>query len=142
MTPLLALALVQAATPNPPSPADWASLPLVHMDRPSTVTPADTVAILRLVQQRPGCRAGIHPMPTPSEAGDPRMRMEGIRIQFIILVAPDGRFLNILAAPGACDAVRNYGRALVNGRMGGRVRPPAGRAPAWYRTSLGFIWEI
>jgi hypothetical protein len=109
------------------------------MTRPSTVSAEDTIGIMRLVQRRPECRVGIGPMPTPAPAGN--VRMEGLRIDFIILVAPDGRFLNILASPGACDAVRNYGRAIVNTRFRGRVRPPSGNSPAWYRTSLGFTWE-
>jgi hypothetical protein len=67
--------------------------------------------------------------------------MVGMDVQLIVLVAPDGRFLNILAAPGPCDAIRNYARALFNRYNRGRVRPPPGPDPAWYRSNIGFSWE-
>jgi hypothetical protein len=78
-------------------------------------------------------------MPRIAEAGF--VQMEGLRVELILRVAPDGRFLNILAAPGPCGAIRNYSRAIVYARYRGRVRPPEGPAPAWYLTSLGFSWE-
>jgi hypothetical protein len=94
---------------------------------------------MRLVQRRPACRAGIGPMPTPAPAGN--VRMEGLNVDFAILVAPNGRILNVLASPGACDAIRDYGRAIVDGRYRGRIQPPTGPSPAWYRMRLGFTWE-
>ena len=139
MTLSLLLAFAQAAASTVVPPSDWSRLPLVHLTRESSVSPNDTVAIMQLVRRQRECRTGIGPMPSPSQA--PGTRMEGLRVEMILLVAPDGRFLDIRAAPGACDRIRNYSRAIVNNRYRGRVRPPAGPAPAWYRTSLGFTWE-
>lgn len=135
---LAAFALAQV-TAVPAPPADWSSLPLIFLTRSSTATYADTAAIEQLVRRHRECRAGVGPMPGPEQA--PGARMEGLRIELIMLVAPDGRFLDIRAAPGACDRVRNYSRAIVNSRLRGRVRTPGGAAPAWYRTSLSFRWE-
>lgn len=138
MAPVLLMLLAQAATlPAPPS--DWSTLPQIYLTSPSTVSTDDTVAIMDLVHRTLGCRAGVRPMPRRAEAGS--VRMEGVRIDLIVLVAPDGRFLNILAAPGACPAIRNYSRTIVNVRYRGRVRPPAGPDPAWYRTALTYSWE-
>ena len=66
--------------------------------------------------------------------------MRGLRVDLAVLVAPDGSFLAIRAAPGACDAIRNYARAIVNGRFRGHVRGPDGPGPAWYGTTLNFAW--
>lgn len=139
MTILLAFALAQAAAAAPPPPADWSALPLAQLDRPNGVTYADTTPVLRLAEQRRECRAGIGPMPNAEQAT--HARMVGLRLDLIVLVAPDGQLGNILAAPGPCDAIRNYARALVNTRYRGKLRPPAGPAPAWYRVRLGFSWE-
>ena len=109
------------------------------MARPGSISPSDTVGTMRLGQRRRGCPAGIGRMRTPAPAGN--VRMEGLDVDFAILVAPDGRILNILASPGACDAVRDYSRAIVHGRYRGRLRAPAGPGPAWYRMRLGFTWE-
>ena len=137
MAPLLLLAVLHATAQ--PAPADWSDLPAVHLNRDSGIGYADTVPVMQLAERRRECRAGIGPMPGPSEAPDVRMR--GLRLELVLLVAPDGRLLNILAAPGPCDAIRNYARALINRNYRGKVRGPEGSSPAWYRTSLGFRWQ-
>lgn len=140
MTFLLAIALAQAGSALPPPPADWDALPSLSLTRQSSVSPNDTFGIMRIVEQRPGCRAGVGPIPVPREAGNVAS-MEGLRVRFAILVAPNGRILNILASRGACEEVRNYSRAIVNARYRGRIRAPGGTTPAWYGMSLGFSWE-
>jgi hypothetical protein len=139
MTVLLAFALAQASATVPPPPADWTTLPLARLDRPGGVTYSDTIPVLRLAEQRRECRAGIGPMASSEQESN--IRMVGLRLDLILLVAPDGQLLNILAAPGPCDAIRNYARALINTRYHGRLRPPTGPAPAWYLVRLGFRWE-
>jgi hypothetical protein len=139
MSVLLALALAQASATAPSPPADWTTLPLVRLDRPSGVTYSDTVPVLQLAEQRRECRVGIGPMPSSEQGSD--IRMVGLRLDLILLVAPDGQLLNILAAPGPCDAIRNYARALINTRYRGKLRPPTGPAAAWYLVRLGFRWE-
>jgi hypothetical protein len=136
MAPLFLAALLLATQP---APADWSGVPLVHLNRDSGIGYADTVPVMQLAERRRECRAGIGPMPGPSEA--PNVRMLGLRLELILLVAPDGRLLNILAAPGPCDAIRNYARALINRNYRGKVRAPEGSSAAWYRTSLGFRWQ-
>jgi hypothetical protein len=134
------LALLQAiSAPAAPAPADWDALPLIYLTRPSEIPLAATQDVRRLARERLSCRASVGPMPGPEQ--DPRVRMRGLQVRIIVLVAPDGRFLDILAAPGPCDAIRNHARALFNRYHRGRVRPPAGPNPAWYRSSLRFRWE-
>ena len=139
MAILFALALAQAAAALPPPPADWSAVPLAHLDRPSGITYNDTIPVMRLAEQRNECHTGIGPAPRSEQA--PNVEMVGLRLDLILQVAPDGRFRNILAAPGPCDAIRSYARALINHYYSGKVRPPAGPAPAWYRVSIGFRWE-
>jgi hypothetical protein len=140
MTLSILLALLQAlSAPAAPAPADWGALPLVYLTRPSEMPPDVTGEIMRLARSRRECRASVGPMPSPTEVGG--ARMVGMEVQLVVLVAPDGRFLNILAAPGPCDAIRNYARALFNRYNRGRVRPPTGPGPAWYRSNIGFSWE-
>jgi len=134
-----ALALVQAAISAPPPPSNWSAVPSAQLTSPSGLTFSDTMPVLQLAEQRHECRVGIGPQPS-SEQGS-SIRMIGLRIDLILLVAPDGRLLNILAAPGPCDAIRNYARALVNRNYQGKVRPPAGPDAAWYRVNIGFRWE-
>lgn len=137
---LLLLALAQAAAlPAPPPFAQWSALPMVHELRETRVSVDDSAAIMRLAERRRECRSSVGPMPTPEQLPH-NERMHGLYLELILLVAPDGRFLQILAAPGPCDAIRNYARAIVNARYRGVVRPPEGPAPAWYRTRLGFSW--
>ncbi len=136
---LFALVLAQADATAVPALAEWSALPTVRLDRPDGITYTDTVPVMRLAERRRECRAGISDMPGPSEAPDVRMR--GLHLDLILRVAPDGRLLSILAAPGPCDAIREYARALIYRAYRGKVRPPGGGAPTWFRTSLGFRWE-
>ncbi|MEA3014889.1 MAG: hypothetical protein QOD42_3434 [Sphingomonadales bacterium] len=139
--PSILLALLQAvAAPAAPAPADWSALPSVYLIRPSEMPPEVTGEIMRLARVRRECRSSVGPMPSPAEVGG--ARMVGMEVPLIVLVAPDGRFPDILAAPGPCDAIRNYARALFNRYNRGRVRPPAGPDPAWYRSPIGFSWEL
>lgn len=140
MTFSILLASLQAiSAPAPPAPADWGALPSIYLTRPSEM-PADvTSEIMRLARDRRDCRASVGPMPSPAEVGG--ARMVGMDVRLIVLVAPDGRFLDIRAAPGPCEAIRNHARALFNRYNRGRVRPPAGPSPAWYRSNIGFSWE-
>lgn len=139
MAVFLALALTQAAAALPPPPADWSTLPPLQLDRLSSVTYADTMPVLRLAEQRRECRAGIGPMPVFEQGSTGRM--VGLRLDLILLIAPDGRLLDILASPGPCDAIRNYARALLNTRYRSKLRAPRGSTAAWHLTSLGFRWE-
>ena len=140
MTASILLALLQAlSVPAAPAPADWGALPLIYQTRPDEMPPEVTDEIMRLARRRLECRASVGPMPAPRQA--PGARMRGLEVTLIVLVAPDGRFLNILAAPGPCDEIRNYARALFNRYYRGRVRAPAGPDPAWYRSKIGFSWE-
>ena len=136
MSILVALTLAQAAALPP---ADWSTLPSVHLTSPSQINYPDTMPVMQMVERRRECRTSAGRMPAPADA--PRTRMRGLRLDLVVLVAPDGRLLNILAAPGPCDAIRNYARALINRDYRGRMRPPEGSSPAWYRTSLGFSWD-
>lgn len=134
------LALLQAlSAPAAPAPADWDALPLIYLTRPSDMPPEVTGEIMQLARGRRSCRASVGPMPSPREVGG--ARMVGMEIRLIVLVAPDGRFLDIRAAPGPCDAIRNRARALFDRYNRGRIRPPAGPDPAWYRSKVGFSWE-
>jgi hypothetical protein len=140
MTLSILLALLQAVSaPAAPAPADWDALPLIHQTRPREIPFAATMEVRRMALERLSCRTGIGPMPGPEQA--PEVRMRGLRIRIIVLIAPDGRFLDVRAAPGPCDAIRNRARALFDRYYRGSVRPPAGPDPAWYRSSLSFRWE-
>jgi hypothetical protein len=138
MLSLLALAQAMVA-PAPPPPADWSTRPLLFLNPGPGMTPADTRAVMALVQRRLACRASVGPMPDPE--GTPYTHMRGMRVDLLLLVAPDGRFLDILAAPGPCDPVRNFTRAAVSQRYRRRARPPEGPDPAWYRASVLYSWE-
>ena len=139
MTSLLLLALAQAAPlPAAPPHAQWSSVPMVREIRETRVSVQDSAAIMQLAERRRECRSSVGPMPSPRQ--HPNERMRGLNLELLLLVAPDGRFLQIIAAPGPCDAIRNYARSIVNARYRGVVRPPEGPAPAWYRTRLGFSW--
>ena len=137
MTSLLLMALAQAAAPPPVSA--WSTVPTVDLIGPSRVAVEDSVAIMRLAEGRPECRRAIGPM--PRQPDQPNRRMYGLPLDLLVLVASDGRFLRILAAPGPCDAIRNYARTIVNVRHRGNVRPPEGPAAAWRRVRLGFSWS-
>jgi hypothetical protein len=140
MTAPILLALLQAlSAPAAPAPAEWDSLPLIYLTRPREIPLAATQNVRRLARERISCRSSVGPMPGPEQA--PEVRMRGLRVRIIVLVAPDGRFLDILTAPGPCDTIRNHARALFDRYHRGRVRPPAGPNPAWYRSSLSFRWE-
>jgi len=112
---------------------------MAHLDRPAGLSFEDTVPVMHLAEQRIGCHVGIGPMPAPP--GQPTVRMQGLSLEMILLVAPDGRLLNVVAARGPCEAIRDYARALIATRYRGKVHPPAGAQPAWYRVRLGFRWE-
>ena len=130
MVSLFLLIALQAATPPvPPPPGEWGSLPFVAVN---TVTVEDSGTIMRLAVQRPECRVGI---------GARSNRMEGLEIDLALLIAPDGRLLETVAATGPCDAIRRQARALVNARYRNGTRRPDGTAPAWYRTRLGISWS-
>ena len=141
MTLSILLALSQAAaSPAAPAPADWSALPLIHITGADDMGGyAATEEVRRLTRTRLACRASVRRMPGPEQA--PNVRMQGMEVSLIVLVAPDGRFLNIVAASGPCDPIRNFARALFNRHNRGRVRPPAGTSPAWYRTTISFRWE-
>ena len=140
MGPIILLALIQAAAqPAPPAPADWSNVPWAHLNGDSGITPGDTGPVMRLAERHPGCGVGVGRM--RREPGMPSSRMRGLRLDLLLLVAPDGRLLDVVAAPGPCSAIRNYARALINTRYRGKVRAPEGPSPAWYRTTLGFSWE-
>lgn len=132
MVPILLLALVQAAAPPAaPPPGEWGGLPLVYLTRDSRIEPHDTLRVMRYAETQTACGRSVRRLPD---------RMRGIHVEIAILVGPDGALRDILTAPGPCDAVRTYARNLIARRYRGRVRPPAGNAPAWYRSSLGFSW--
>ena len=129
-----------AALPAAPPFEQWSSLPMVHELRETRVSVQDSAAIMQIAERRRECRSSVGPMPMPEQL--PRnQRMHGLSLDLLLPVAPDGRFLRIVAAPGPCDAIRNYARAIVNERYRGVVQPPEGPAPAWYRTRLGFSWS-
>jgi hypothetical protein len=100
------------------------------------MTSEDLNAVRELARGE-ACRASAGPVLDAEGAEG----MRGLRIDLAVLVAPDGSFLAIRAAPGACDPIRNYARAIVNGRYRGHVRGPDGPAPAWYGTTLNFAWN-
>jgi hypothetical protein len=137
------LALLQAlATPAPPAPAlaDWGALPAVGLTGPNRMTADVTGPVERLARGgRLACRAGVRPMADSSRTTG--VRMVGLEVRLIVLVAPDGRLLDILTSPGHCDAIRNHARRVFEHYNRGLVRPPAGPGAAWYRSSLRFSWE-
>jgi hypothetical protein len=143
MTLSVLLALLQAlATPAPPAPAlaAWDALPTVGLTGPDRMTAEVTGPVERLARRgRLACRAGVRPMPAATRATG--VRMVGIEVRLIVLVAPDGRLLDILTAPGHCDAIRNHVRRVFDRYRRGIVRPPAGPGAAWYQSSLRFSWE-
>jgi hypothetical protein len=135
---LLLLALAQAAV-QPPPPSEWSEVPVVDRIGPDRLEATDSVAIMRLAEGRRECRRGIGP--TARMPDEPNRRMYGLNMDVLVLVAPDGRFLQILAAPGPCNAIRNHARTIVNVRYRGNVRGPEGAEPAWRRVRLGFSWS-
>lgn len=136
MGPIILLALLQASVQStPPAPADWSQAPHIRLNGDSGITFHDTDPVMRLAERRPGCGVGIGPM-----RDTPYRRMRGLRLVSLVLVAPDGRILDVLVAPGPCEAIRSYTRALLNTRYRGKVRGPEGPNAVWYRTTLGFSW--
>jgi len=138
---LTALIQVSATSAEPPAPprTEWGDLPALNQIRSSTISPDDTRAIMEIVRENPECQSSVTPMSSPPDT--PHMRMVGIAVQLIVLVPPRGDFLRIIAAPGPCDPVRNYARALVNARHRRVVHTPEGPGPTWYRTGIAFSWE-
>ncbi|HYD12200.1 MAG TPA: hypothetical protein VEC11_05080 [Allosphingosinicella sp.] len=135
MTSLLLLAFAQAAAQPaaPPLPRDWSTLPQLELGRRARAAPEDTAAIMDLARRQPECRTSVGPI--GGEGSD----MHGVRIDLAVLVNPDGSFRSIVARPGACDAIRNYARSVVNTRFRGQVTAPTGPGPAWYGTTLTFF---
>ena len=135
---LLLLALLQAvAQPaTPPLARDWDTLPRIPLNSGTRMAAEDLNAVRELAR-REECRASVGPM-VSATSGEANMR--GLRVDLAVLVAPDGSFLAIRAAPGPCDPIRNYARAIINGRYRGHVRGPEGPGPAWYGTTLNFAW--
>ncbi len=138
MKSLLLLALTQAAAQpaTPPLPRDWSTLPRIPLNSGTRMAMEDLNAVRELAQ-REECRPGVGPM---LSAASGELSLRGLRVDLAVLVAADGSFLAIRASPGACDAIRNYARAIVNGRYRGHVRGPDGPGPAWYGTTLNFAW--
>ena len=137
MGPIVLLALIQAVSqPAPSPPADWNDVPRARLNGDTGITFHDTDPVMRLAERQPGCGVGIGPMRDAPYRG-----MRGLRLELILLVAPDGRILDVLAAPGPCSAIRSYARSLINTRYRGKVRGPEGPDPVWYKTTIGFSWQ-
>ena len=139
MSLLLLLSLVQAASqPTPPLARDWSTLPRLPLNSATRMTFEDLNAVKEMAQGEE-CRASAGPMVSPTSG---QADMRGLRLDLAVLIAPDGSFLAIRAAPGACDAIRNYARSIVNTRFRGHVGAPAGPGPAWYGTTLTFFGQL
>ena len=140
MVPLLLLAAAQASAPLPaPPPYDsWGRLPRLPFASDVSLELDATLPVMQLVERRPECRASG--VPVPSIASSRNVPIRGVSVSLAVLVAPDGRLLNVVAGPRPCNAIRNHVRALARRRFEGRVRPPGGSGPVWYRTGLSFSW--
>jgi hypothetical protein len=139
----LALAL-QAAPPvvylpAVPPLAEWENVQGLTQIRASSIVSEDMLPVMEIMQQKRECRSVVGPMPSPRD--EPNIRMVGFYLDVLVLVMPDGRFSRLVAAPGPCDDVRNYARALVNGRYQRVLAQPEGGRPAWYRARLIFAWQ-
>ena len=135
---LLAAVQAQILPPVPPL-TDWEGLPLLSSIRVNGLVPEDTLAITEVIDEYPVCRSIVGPMPSPR--GEPNIRVVGFYLEVIALVKPDGRYAGIVTAPGPCDPVRAYARALVNGRFTVVAGPLEGPHPAWYRVRFNFSWQ-
>lgn len=136
---LLALIQASAALPEPPPLTKWGDLPRLEQIRASNLTPDDTRAIMEIIRENPECESSVGPMQSPPDR--PNMHMVGLSVGVIVLAPPRGDFLRIIAAPGPCDPLRNYARALINARYRRAIRRPQEPGPAWYQTRIGFSWE-
>ena len=139
----LALAL-QAAPPvvylpAVPPLAEWENVQGLTQIRASSIVSEDMLPVMEIMEQKRDCRSVVAPMPSPRD--EPNIRMVGFYLDVLVLVMPDGRFSRLVAAPGPCDEVRNYARALVNGRYQRVLAQPEGGHPAWYRARLIFAWQ-
>ena len=143
LTALMLFLAAQAAQPTtalPPVPplAEWEDIPGLTQIRVNGIVSEDMLGVMDIMESKRECRTVVGPMPSPR--GEPNVRMVGFYLDVLVLVMPDGRFVRIVAAPGPCDDVRNYARALVNTRYQRAVAQPEGPGPAWYRTRLIFAW--
>ena len=145
MLSLLSLFLAMQAAPpvvflpSVPPLAEWENVQGLTQIRASTIVPEDMLPVMDIMQQKRECRSVVGRMPSPRD--EPNIRMVGFYLDVLVLVMPDGRFTRLVAAPGPCDEVRNYARALVNGRYQRVVAQPEGSRPAWYRARLIFAWQ-
>lgn len=125
--------------PAVPPLAEWENVQGITQIRASTIVSEDMLPVMDIMEHQRACRSVVGPMPSPRD--EPNIRMVGFYLDVLVLVMPDGRFSRIVAAPGPCDDVRNYARALVNGRYQTVLAQPEGPGPAWYRARLIFAWQ-
>jgi hypothetical protein len=125
--------------PAVPPLAEWENVQGLTQIRANAIVSEDMLPVMEIMEQKHECRSVVGAMPSPRD--EPNIRMVGFYLDVLVLVMPDGRFSRIVAAPGPCDDVRNYARALVNGRFTQVLARPEGTSPAWYRARLVFAWQ-